>query len=316
MMVCMYVPSMQGQKSRELGSPDFRHPLRTEDDFNEHIDDFPAISILLSLRLIASDPLLLDNYENDCLLFCENDYRDLSSCELIKSVFPSQDAEINTIASIFVIVYTHKKLSNLPIKLLQIDKPKKLDINAFSTKITKEDFKNAVNDTFGVWYSKDGKRLIRGTNITKYEIKEGTVAICEQAFGHCNSLQTIMIPNSVKYIGDHAFSGCNINHLTIPESVEFIGKNAFVGFNHVTNSRGGVRDISNKSPFFIVLNKCLFTKDYKKLIYYWGNAPILRLPIDTIDFCDVSFLNPLKILEVSDKCGENIYKHAHIGADI
>ena len=37
----MYVPAMQGQKSRELGSPDFRHPLRTDDDFNEHIDDFP-----------------------------------------------------------------------------------------------------------------------------------------------------------------------------------------------------------------------------------------------------------------------------------
>ena len=54
----MYVPAMQGQKSRELGSPDFRHPLRTEADFNEHIDDFPAISILLSLRLIAYAPSL------------------------------------------------------------------------------------------------------------------------------------------------------------------------------------------------------------------------------------------------------------------
>ena len=44
----MYVPAMKGQKARELGSPDFRHPQRTEDDFNEHIDDFPLVSILLS----------------------------------------------------------------------------------------------------------------------------------------------------------------------------------------------------------------------------------------------------------------------------
>ena len=28
----MYVPAMKGQKARELGSPDFRHPLRTENE--------------------------------------------------------------------------------------------------------------------------------------------------------------------------------------------------------------------------------------------------------------------------------------------
>ena len=43
----MYVPTMKGQKARELGSPDFRHPLRTENDFDEHIDDFPLIVLLL-----------------------------------------------------------------------------------------------------------------------------------------------------------------------------------------------------------------------------------------------------------------------------
>lgn len=312
----MYVPSMQGEKSYELGSPDFRHPLRTENDFNERIDDFSAISILLSLRLIAYEPSFFNSHESDRLLFCEKDYRELSSCAILKSIFPSQNIEIDTLVSIFTIVYTHKELMNIPINLLQIDKPKKSDINAFSTKVSKEDLKNAVNDTFGVKYSKDGKRLVRGTNLTKYEIKEGTVVICEQAFRHCKSLQTITIPNSLKYIGAHAFAGCNINHLTIPESVEFIGKNAFVGSNSVTRSWGGIRDIFNKSPFFIVLNKCLFSKDYKKLIYYWGDASVLRLPIDTIDFSGVYFLNPPKILEVSDKCGENVYKHAHIGARI
>lgn len=204
----MYVPSMQGQKSRELGSPDFRHPLRTEDDFNEHIDDFPAISILLSLRLIASNPSLLDNYENDRLLFCENDYRDLSSCKLIKSVFPSQNTEINTIASIFVIVYTHKILANLPIKLLQINRPNITDTNSFSTRVIKEDLKYSVIDKAGVKYSKDGKRLISGTNIANYKIREGTIVICDNAFKNCQSLQTIIIPDSVKYIGSYAFYLC------------------------------------------------------------------------------------------------------------
>lgn len=107
----MYVPAMQGQRARELGSPDFRHPLRTGDDFNEHIDDFPAVSILLSLKLIAQNPDLLNIYgASDRLLFSESDYRDLSSCAFLKEVFPSQSPDINTLVSLFTIANTHKNL--------------------------------------------------------------------------------------------------------------------------------------------------------------------------------------------------------------
>lgn len=55
----MYVPAMKGQKARELGSPDFRHPLRTEAIFDEHIDDFPLVSILLSLKAISLQSFML-----------------------------------------------------------------------------------------------------------------------------------------------------------------------------------------------------------------------------------------------------------------
>ena len=41
---------MKGQKARELGSPDFRHPQRTEDDFDEHIDDFPLCLFFFHLK--------------------------------------------------------------------------------------------------------------------------------------------------------------------------------------------------------------------------------------------------------------------------
>ena len=58
----MYVPTMKGQKARELGSPNFRHPQRTEDDFDDHIDDFPLASILLSLKAISIKPQLLVEY--------------------------------------------------------------------------------------------------------------------------------------------------------------------------------------------------------------------------------------------------------------
>ena len=72
----MYVPAMKGQKARELGSPDFRHPLRTESDFDEHIDDFSLVSILLSLKAVSVNPTLLEEYgEEGRLLFSEVNYK-------------------------------------------------------------------------------------------------------------------------------------------------------------------------------------------------------------------------------------------------
>ena len=54
----MYVQTMEGEEATEIGSTDFRHPLRTDKNFNEHIDDFAIASIALSLKTIALDPVL------------------------------------------------------------------------------------------------------------------------------------------------------------------------------------------------------------------------------------------------------------------
>ena len=98
----MYVPAMKGQKARELGSPDFRHPLRTENDFDEHIDDFPLVSILLSLKCISLDSQLLEKYgAKDRLLFSERDYRDVSQSRVIKELYPSYDNFINKLIDFF-----------------------------------------------------------------------------------------------------------------------------------------------------------------------------------------------------------------------
>ena len=228
----MYVPAMQGQRARELGSPDFRHPLRTGDDFNEHIDDFPAVSILLSLKLIAQNPDLLNIYgASDRLLFSESDYRDLSSCAFLKEVFPSQSPDINTLVSLFTIANTHKNLSQVSFRLLAVEKPRKpkvIEEEVLSTKVTKEDLAEAVTDEFGAKYSKDGKRLLKGCDIEQYKIKEGTKIICDRAFSWCSSLQEIAIPNSVTRIGDNAFSWCrSLQEIYIPNSVTCISNSAF-----------------------------------------------------------------------------------------
>lgn len=99
----MYVPAMQGQKALETGTPDFRHPLRTDVDFNEHIDDFPLASILLSLRAVAHCPDYLNRYgATDRLLLSEADYRYPEQSAFLRNEFPSSDAELNRIYSLFL----------------------------------------------------------------------------------------------------------------------------------------------------------------------------------------------------------------------
>ena len=100
----MYVPAMEGQKARELGSPDFRHPQRTENDFDEHIDDFPIISILLSLKSISYNSRLLEMYgASDRLLLSLLDYQVPSNSLFLKDVFPSNDDDLNILYSAFLI---------------------------------------------------------------------------------------------------------------------------------------------------------------------------------------------------------------------
>lgn len=96
----MYVPAMQGQKARELGSPDFRDPSRTEDSFNKDIDDLPILSILLSLEMLVENKEYLSMYgAEDRLLFSKNDYEDFQNCELYKIAYSSYNDDISELAS-------------------------------------------------------------------------------------------------------------------------------------------------------------------------------------------------------------------------
>lgn len=109
----MYVPAMKGQKARELGSPDFRHPLRTEDDFDEHIDDFPLVSILLSLKAISLKPKLLEMYgTSDRLLFSGKDYRRITDSVIGSEIYAFLNTEdCRNIMSAFLLCLNSKVIS-------------------------------------------------------------------------------------------------------------------------------------------------------------------------------------------------------------
>ena len=231
----MFVSAMKGQKARELGSVDYRHPLRNEDKFDSTIDHFSIASIALSLKAISLKPELLNEFGAEGrLLFSAKDYQNLGDSDCIKAINSlSNDVELAQLLGLFYIAYARNELAYVSFRLFNIVKPEY--VPAFipevelSTEVTDEDLENAIEDEYGVLYSKDGKRMLTCQyNLEEYSIRYDTKVICNGAFSQCDELQEILIPDSVQIIGDFAFEGCNsLQQITIPNSVTIIGNHAF-----------------------------------------------------------------------------------------
>lgn len=290
----MFVPAMKGQKSPTIGTKDFSHPLRTIDDFDETIDDFALASIALSLKAISLDPSLLQNYgASDRLLFSAADYLDLSKSNTFTALQGLlADEEAITLMSMFLLARAKKDLSMCSFRLFEVQKPKEEEV--WSTKVTKEDLENAVEDEFGVKYSKDWKRLLKAPAGLKgeYSIREGVKVIGICAFISCCFLTNINIPNSVTTIGNSAFMKCDsLTYITIPSSVADMIGNSFCRWHGILN---------NKSKAFIYEDNVLFNKDKTTLIAYRAKKTNYIIPNGTTRigdsaFCGCESLTSIKI---------------------
>ena len=268
----MFVPAMKGQKSPTVGTKDFSHPLRTIDDFDETIDDFALASIALSLKAISLDPSLLHTYgASDRLLFSAADYIDLSKSKTFTALQGLlADEEARTLMSMFLLASAKKDLSICSFRLFDVQKPKEEEV--WNTEVTDEDLKNAVEDEFGVKYSKDWKRLLKAPKELRgeYSIRKGVKTIGDCAFIFCSSLNNIDIPDSVTSIGFEAFWGCtSLISLTIPSSVVSIKRNPFAGWSGV---------LHNESKAFIYEYHVLFNKDKSTLIAYRAKDTNYTIP--------------------------------------
>lgn len=263
----MFVPSMKGQTSPTIGTKDFSHPLRTKDDFDETIDDFALASIVLSLKAIALSPSLFDEYgSSDRLLFSADDYRDLSQSKLLTALKPLMtDSELNTLLSLFLLAHATKTLSMDSFRLFSVSKPECVPVVDISTDVTDEDLVEAIEDEYGVKYSKDGKRLLKADSKLngEYHIRKGTICICFSAFENCAGLTNIVIPNSVTVIMSSAFSGCTgLTGIVIPEGVTEIDCGAFGGCTNLTTI-----SVSVDNPSYVSINDCCLSKDLRRLIF-------------------------------------------------
>ena len=123
-----------------------------------------------------------------------------------------------------------------------------------------------------------GNHLIENDKTISGEcvIREGTVTIAKEAFSN-SSITSVVIPDSVVYIGCAAFVSCReITHIVIPESVEFIGDYAFdTCFNLVTvefKDTKGWNTISSENEDVTVLLSSEDLSDFETAAMYLTNT--------------------------------------------
>ena len=268
----MFVPAMKGGISPTLGTKDFCHPLRTVNDFDETIDDFSLASIALSLKALSLNPTLLKDFgASDRLIFSADDYRDLGNSKVIASLQTLfNDSDFLKLYALFLLAHSQRSLSMCSFRLFGVEKPKEEEV--LSTEVTDEDLKNAVEDEYGVKYSKDGKRLLRAPkNLDgEYTIRKGIKVICDRAFLACKKLSSIHIPDSVTSIGDIVFARCKeLTDITLPQNIKTINGNPFVDWNG---------KLIVKSKNFIYKDDVLFDKYKRRLISYRSRNKDYEIP--------------------------------------
>ena len=90
----IFLPKFRGEQSSELGHPNYQHPERSSEHYDENVDNFSSLVIYLSLLAIASDPNLWDFHDEDNLIFTRNDYADPQGSEVFGRLQRSSDQAV------------------------------------------------------------------------------------------------------------------------------------------------------------------------------------------------------------------------------
>lgn len=136
----MYVPAMKGQKANELGSPNFRHPDRTIDDFDEQIDDFPIVNILLSLKAVSLNPnLFAPLITGDKMLFEEHDYLSFDNNKILPLLNQVlYDKELVVLLGAFLIILRSHDFPIIIFSVIDIRQSTEIKTRTYSEKQAKE----------------------------------------------------------------------------------------------------------------------------------------------------------------------------------
>ena len=91
----MYVPALRGAPPLEIGHPNYQPPQRSPKDFSDRLDDFSFAVISLSLRALANEPNLWENFheDNKNLIFRQNDFQEPELSPVFQAISNIPDDE-------------------------------------------------------------------------------------------------------------------------------------------------------------------------------------------------------------------------------
>lgn len=109
-----FVPLFANEKSPELGHPNFQHPLRTPDFYDERLDRFSSLLIYLNLKAVSAEPGLWKKFHiGDNLLVTAADMRVPQSSELWPLLLNSPDEEVQKL-TVFLTDFLKVQPLNIP----------------------------------------------------------------------------------------------------------------------------------------------------------------------------------------------------------
>ncbi len=96
----MFIPSLRGRRSSELGHINYQHPKRTPDDYDERLDNFSALVIYTGLMALSLEPNLWKRFDTgENLLFTAQDFRLPEKSVLLTYLQQHADPGLRTLAA-------------------------------------------------------------------------------------------------------------------------------------------------------------------------------------------------------------------------
>lgn len=95
----MYVPGLYGTNCAELGHPNYQHPQRTGTHYDDYLDNFSALVIYVSLRALAVEPALWQDFHTgENLIFSIADFKVPSQSPVFQTLRRSKQTEVQMFA--------------------------------------------------------------------------------------------------------------------------------------------------------------------------------------------------------------------------
>ena len=122
----VFIPSFKGSPSPEIGHRNYQHPNRDLADYDENIDNFPALVIYLSLKAVAVAPTLWNRFRggDDRLLFTEEDLARPDNTRLWKALADVPDVEVRRLTERLAL-YCQGDVSQVPSLASIVSRPPK-----------------------------------------------------------------------------------------------------------------------------------------------------------------------------------------------